>query len=593
MLRAGERMVAVVRLGVLAGVLVLLAGCGRGERDATRQAAAELQRLLSGRAPGFVMAHHDGARIWKTLRTFYGDRRYQPAWIDGTRPTRQLDALLRALDAADRHGLDPQIYDIGPLSQARAQVRRRLLGPAGFQPELVGPVDLRLSAAWLEFASDLSNGVTARPHADPMWRIRPRSVDLLPALRRALAEDRVEEALGELAPPHDEYRWLAAAHASYRERERAGGWPALPAGLTLRPNQRSRHLAALARRLADGGDIDAGTAANPPATYDVRLQQAVRRFARRHALPDSPVLTRQVVAAMNVPIAGRLRQIELNMERWRWFPRDLGDPHIRVNVPEFQLEIRERQRVVAAMDVIVGARETPTPIFSDTMTTVVFAPFWNVPTSIAVDETLPAIASDPEYLARNNLEVIATSGEVVDPETIDWTAIQEVGDFPYRFRQRPGTANSLGLVKFLFPNDFDVYLHDTPARTLFAKPFRALSHGCVRVEDPVALAEYLLREEGRWHGARIREAMNGGEEQHVRLPRPIKVHLMYWTARADASGTVRFFPDLYGHDARQWADYQSRVTRVKRQRSSGAAPAPPAGGGPAPSRGSRAGTASR
>ncbi len=547
--------------------IVLLTACGRqAERDATRQAAAELQRALAGRAPAFVTAHHDGPRIWKMIRAFYAARRYQPAWIDGTRPRPQLDALLGAIDSAGTHGLDPELYDLGPLSEARSHVERRILRPSGFPQEQVAPLDLRLTAAWLEYASDLANGVTDRPHADPMWKIKPRDVNLLPVFQKAIDDNHAAEALAELAPSHPEYRQLSEALEKYRKIAEAGGWPSLPSALTLRPGQRSPALAVLARRLAVTGDL-AADPGQAPATYDRRLQEAVRHFEARHGLPDTPALTRETVAAMNVPAGTRIRQIELNMERWRWFPRDLGERHIRVNVPEYHLDVWDGGRVALSMNVVVGATDKPTPIFSDTMTTVVFAPFWNVPASIANDETLPALMNDPDYLNRNNLEVVSTSGEVIDPSTIDWSGMQEGDTFPYRFRQRPGTANSLGLVKFVFPNDFDVYLHDTPATALFRKPYRALSHGCVRVEQPVALAEYLLEGSARWDAPHIQEAMNGGEEQHVKLPHPIPVHLMYWTARVDEKGTIDFFNDIYGHDARQLADYQSRIARMKQKKA--------------------------
>lgn len=531
-----------------------------------RRATGELQKALAGRAPVFVTAHHDGPRLWKLIRAFYAERRYQPAWIDGTKPQPQVDALLRALDNAGQHGLDPELYDLGPLSQARSQARIRLLGTSGFEPQMVAPLDLRLTAAWLEYASDLANGVTARPHADPMWKVKPRSIDLLPILKSALSENRAGEALDGLAPNNDEYRRLQKAREQYLQIAQAGGWPTLPASLTLKPGQRSPHVSLLAKRLAITGDLRS-SAASPGQNYDAHLQQAVRRFEARHGLPDSPVLTRSTVAAMNVPVAMRIRQIELNMERWRWFPRDLGAVHIRVNVPEYRLDLWDHGRIALAMNVVVGAVDKPTPIFSDTMTTVAFAPYWNVPASIANDETLPEVVSDPDFLVRNNIEVVSTSGEVIDPATIDWSQAQEEEAFPYRFRQRPGTANSLGRVKFLFPNDFDVYLHDTPAAALFSRTYRALSHGCVRVQNPVQLAEYLLRSSRRWDSTRIEKAMNAPEEQQVKLPEPIPVHLMYWTARVDDDGTVRFFDDIYGHDARQWADYEARIRRVKQKKS--------------------------
>lgn len=584
----------IARFGAVLIALVLLSACGRqAQRDATRRAAANLQEALAGRAPAFVTAHHDGPRLWKVIRVFYAERRYQPAWIEGTKPLSQLDALLHALDSAGQHGLDPELYDLGPLSQARSQARTRLLGPSGFEPDMVAPLDLRLTAAWLEYASDLANGVTARPHADPMWKVKPRSVDLLPIFKSALESGRVQEALTDLAPNNDEYRRLQQARDQYLQLARAGGWPTLPASLTLKRGQRSPHVPVLAKRLAITGDLRSNVDAHAQV-YDADLQEAVRHFEARHGLPDNPMLTRPVVAAMNVPVSARIRQIELNMERWRWFPRDLGPVHIRVNVPEYHLDLWDHGRIALAMNVVVGAVDKPTPIFSDTMTTVAFAPYWNVPSSIANDETLPEVVSDPDFLARNNIEVVSTTGEVIDPTTIDWSEAQEEETFPYRFRQRPGTANSLGRVKFLFPNDFDVYLHDTPAAALFSKTYRALSHGCVRVQDPVKLVEYLFRTSGRWDAGRIEQAMNAPEEQQVKLPDPIPVHLMYWTARVDPDGIIRFFDDIYGHDARQWADYEARIERVKQKKAAipdkATAWLPPAKSpGPKPSGGKPAG----
>jgi murein L,D-transpeptidase YcbB/YkuD len=496
-----------LRFGIVLSVTVLLGACSpRVEREAQERAVSELQQTLARSAPASVTAHHDGARLWKTIRKFYAERGYLPAWINGTRPTAQLDGLLHGIEEASRHGLDPELYDLTLLKQARSQVETRFLAFDGFEPEAVAPLDLRLTAAWFSYASDLSTGVTDRPHADAMWRIRPKQIDLLPVLAASLDENRVEEALDELAPQHSGYRHLMKALEVERTRT--------------------------------------------PGTKGTKGTQI----------------------------------ISLNLERWRWYPRDLGARHIRVNVPEYHLEVREGARTALDMKVIVGAKDNPTPIFSDTMTTIVFSPYWNVPAGIASEETLPAVLSDPEFLSRNNIEVVGTSGELVEPESIDWAqwmetiAVEpdEAGDetdnaelpptFPYRFRQRPGTSNSLGLVKFLFPNAFDVYLHDTPADALFKRPYRALSHGCVRLEQPVELAEYLLRDRADWNTAKIQKAMHAGDESHVQLAEPLPVHLMYWTAVADEDGGVKFFSDLYGYDARQWRVYQARIERVKQKK---------------------------
>jgi murein L,D-transpeptidase YcbB/YkuD len=271
----------------------------------------------------------------------------------------------------------------------------------------------------------------------------------------------------------------------------------------------------------------------------------------------------------NAAVEKQVRQIQLNLERWRWLPRDLGDRYILVNVPDFELEVHDAGQVPLSMKVVVGSKTTPTPILSDTMTHVVFSPYWNVPDGIAEGETLPAVQADPGFLERNGIEVVDTSGQKVDAGEIDWSSFTtEDGSLPYRFRQRPGSTNSLGLVKFIFPNEYDVYLHDTPADALFNRKFRALSHGCVRVEQPQALAEYLLSDQPEWSADSIKEAMHAGEEKHVKLKRPISVHLTYWTVRADEDGTVQFRDDIYNRDARALAQLADAVS-APRSRAGG------------------------
>jgi murein L,D-transpeptidase YcbB/YkuD len=246
------------------------------------------------------------------------------------------------------------------------------------------------------------------------------------------------------------------------------------------------------------------------------------------------------------------RLIALNMDRWRWLPDELGDSHILVNVPAFHMAARENGRAVLDMKVVVGTTDHATPIFSGNMKTIVFSPYWNVPDSIAEDETAPAAARDPQYLSRNNIEILRISGgktEIVDPSDVDWDDPDDRKALS--FRQRPGADNALGHVKFLFPNKHDVYLHDTPADALFARAGRALSHGCVRLEQPAELASYVLRDRPEWNDERIREAMHAGTEKHVALEDEIPVHIVYFTVWPNDAGGVDTWADLYGFDAKQ------------------------------------------
>jgi murein L,D-transpeptidase YcbB/YkuD len=248
------------------------------------------------------------------------------------------------------------------------------------------------------------------------------------------------------------------------------------------------------------------------------------------------------------------RRIALNLERWRWVPDDMGDRHILVNVPAFHMAVREHGHAALEMKVIVGKTDKATPIFSAPMKEIVFSPYWNVPDSIAEGETAPAAARDPGFLSRNNIEVLRRGGgrdAVVDPGSVDWSDADSVKSLV--FRQKPGAKNALGHVKFLLPNQYDVYLHDTPADSLFSRQGRALSHGCVRLDQPEALAQYLLRDNPQWDNAKIKEAMQQEEETHVALKVPLPVYIVYFTAWPRTDGGVDTWPDVYGYDARQAA----------------------------------------
>jgi murein L,D-transpeptidase YcbB/YkuD len=245
---------------------------------------------------------------------------------------------------------------------------------------------------------------------------------------------------------------------------------------------------------------------------------------------------------------GNLDRILINLERWRWAPRNLGDRYILVNVPAYMLQVMEGSTPALSMRVIVGKPDTQTPLFSDEMTNVVFSPYWNIPPNILRDETLPRVVSDPDFLRRNNMEVVGTSG-TIDPEDLDWSDAAMTRGL--RFRQLPGPGNALGLVKFIFPNHFDVYLHDTPGHRVFFREHRALSHGCVRVEDPLRLAEYVLGDQPQWTTKKISAAMQSGQEQGVRLKTMLPVHIGYWTAWVEPDGNVKFTDDPYKLDPLQ------------------------------------------
>ena len=499
------------------------------ELSATSTATARAIPIADA-APSFVTRDAEGTHLWDLTRQFYQKRGNAPAWFDGNKPLAEADQLIQAIRHADREGLDPDLYDVADLDPRHGD-------PAA--------LDQRLTYLYLEYATDLAGNAPVDSREGRVAHGHDARFDAVASLEDALDQHRVGASLESLIPHHPQYTALRDALAKYKDIAQHGGWPAIPSDIKVKPGQQNAAVPLVARRLTITGDY-AGPVNDADTVYGADLQEAVKRFQRRHRLEPDGVVGASAIAQMNVPVEERIRQIEQNLERWRTLPRDLGDRYILVNIPEYRLEVWDRDQVPLSMRVVVGKKDTPTPVFSDTMTYIVFAPYWNVPADIVKKETLPSVMRDPAFLQRTNMEVLDRSGNAIDPATIDLS-----NGAGYRFRQRPGASNSLGLVKFVFPNEFNVYLHDTPAERLFARARRSFSHGCVRLAEPEKLAQYVLGDQPDWTTDRIEQAMHAGQERTVKLARPIPVYLGYWTARVSADGLVQFSDDVYGLDARQ------------------------------------------
>ncbi|HET6899970.1 MAG TPA: L,D-transpeptidase family protein, partial [Vicinamibacteria bacterium] len=485
-------------------------------------------RLDASGSPQPLCATAEGRAIWAAVQAFYATRGDQPVWTSATALTPAGQRLVAALREAADEGLDTRRYEPALLAGA---------------PDMAS-IEIGLTAALARHASDLANGEFDARRVSVLWRLRPRSFDVLPVLLQA-AERGPDAALETVRPLHPQYEALRAAFRHYASLAATEAEvPVLPAGVTLRPGARGPQVRALRARLAFWGDLDAAAAAGD--VFDAATMAALTRFQRRHGLAVRAGVGPETVAALDTPVRERLRQIALNLERWRWQPRPEGARSVLVNIPAFELHAYDAGREALAMRVITGRPETQTPVFGEAMTSVVFSPYWNVPTNIALDETMPAVRRDRGYLRRQNLEVLR-GDQVVDPARVDFR--RDVRNIA--FRQRPGAGNSLGLVKFQLPNPFNVYLHDTPNDALFARPQRAFSHGCVRLEKPEALARWVLADAPGWTPQRIAAAMRAGRESLVALPASIPVSIGYFTVWVDGDGTVRFLPDVYRHDAAQ------------------------------------------
>jgi len=472
-------------------------------------ANGSLRGFLEAQGSPAFASDDRGAELWKAVRAFYSKRDYAPVWLHGDRLTPGAQALRRALAAAPREGLSADRYD--PRAFAGPQVVTAAVTADG--PERAARLDVGLTFAFVRFAADLAAGSVDPRGAASLWRVSVREFDAAAALDDAVRDDAPVRVLTRMRPAHPQYAALTHALARHRRIAAAGGWPIVPAA-AKKPSARAARMAALTARLRASGDA------------------TLKAFQLRHGLAATGVLDKETLAALNVPVEDRIRQIELNLERWRWQGFDAKGRTILVNVPTFELHAYEDGREALSMRVITGAGDTQTPVFAEQLSEVVFSPHWNVPANILETEVLPAIKRDRGYLARKNMEMIQTpAGPSV--------------------RQRPGPSNALGLVKFLFPNPFNVYLHDTPGDALFARPRRALSHGCVRLEKPEELARFVLAGSGDWDDAMIAAAMRGGREQFVRLGEPLPLRIAYFTTWVDADGTVRFAPDVYRHDVAQ------------------------------------------
>ncbi|GJG96926.1 murein L,D-transpeptidase [Cupriavidus pauculus] len=469
-------------------------------------------------------------------------------WFADGKPSQAAQAAIKTLNDATADGLDPHDYDAEGLKRTFAQ----WVDTPGASADATQRFDGALTGAMTRYLADLHRGrvdprkVHANFSASNLPPFDPESY-----LRNAMAANRLSDALREAAPSFPLYGTLRDALVKYRKLAAEPYWkqplPALPGG-KLTPGQTYGDVPQLAQRLEALGDLPAGTAV--PQRYEGALVDAVKAFQKRHALDADGVIGAGTLAQLNVTPAARVDQIVLTMERLRWTPLAEGPRMIVVNVPEFVLRAYDYQEgkldIQLEMKVIVGkALDTRTPLFKEDMRYIEFSPYWNVPSSIARKEVIPKAQRDPGYFTRQGFEFV--TGTQANG-TLSQANIDAVLNGQSRIRQRPGPLNALGDIKFIFPNNQAIYLHHTPSPQLFNRGRRDFSHGCIRVEAPVALAQFALQGMPEWTEPRIREAMSSGKSKTVALQQPIPVVLAYGTAVARADGRVYFVPDIYGQD---------------------------------------------
>lgn len=469
------------------------------------------------------------------LPDFYARRGFRPAWSDPAR----FQELLEVLRGAATHGLNPEDYHYPVLST----------WPDADDPRQLAARDLLATDALIRFGYHLHLGKVDPADLDPDWNLTRRLGDEEPVamLERTVAAPAFGAFLAtEFAPNGPFYTGLRTALGRYLELAQRGGWPVVPGGATLHPGDQDSRVPALRARLAVT-DAALPAPAAEAARYDADLVAAVRRFQVQHGLDADGVVGARTLAALNVPVASRIEQLRINLERIRWVFRDTGPRYLIVNIAGFHAYLMDDGAVVWDSRVQVGKPYRQTPIFKSTMTYLVLNPTWTVPPTILKQDIIPRLKRDPAYLAEHNMVLLDRSGAAVDIGSLDFGAISPA-KFPYTLRQEPGPKNALGRIKFMFPNQHAVYLHDTPSRALFARADRSFSSGCIRVEQPLSLAANLLGDPVNWSVARIEERLTRAQNETVRLQNPIPVFLMYWTSEPDGQGDARFYPDVYKRD---------------------------------------------
>jgi len=483
---------------------------------------------------------------------FYASRGYRPAWSDG----RNRDDMIASIHGAAAAGLNPDEYHLREIE--------RLVkgdGSAAVQAEL----DILLTDALFVLGYHYRFGKVDPESVNPHWNIPNRfgEEDPVALVSSALDRHAVPELLARLEPKHNFYQRLKTALADYRSLQLAGGWPEIPEGETLRLGADDSRVVLLRRRLLLTRDLQQGAADS--SVFDADVDRAVRVFQYRMGLSDDGVVGKDTLAALNVPVETRIQQIRINLERARWILHDLDAHAVVVNVAGFMAYVTEGEEVTWMTRVQVGKPYHMTPLFRDEVSYIEINPTWTVPYSISSKELLPKIKKDPDYLADRNMIVLDRNGKQVDPAGIDWNSLS-ANRFPYTLRQQPGPDNALGRIKFMFPNEHAVYLHDTPSKSLFERDYRVFSHGCIRVQNPYRLAQILLDDNEKWSVEKIEAAVDSRVTQRIVLDRKIPIYLTYWTAAVDDDLEVNFSRDPYNRDGRVLAGLDKPFVAPERVR---------------------------
>jgi murein L,D-transpeptidase YcbB/YkuD len=476
----------------------------------------------------------------ENLPAFYTENNFRHFWAD---PRNRSD-MMEILEASDKVGLLPADYHLEMLEFLTAEV-----DAGNDSPGLMADLEILLSDATTMYANHMIYGKVDQSDLRAEWDLpeNPRPEHLNQDIVDALDTHTLKAEMDKLGPQHFMYEHLVTGLEQYRKLAEAGGWPEVPEGETLKPGMTDERVAAIRAYLTKTGDYHSDTVVADNQYFDDGLAEAVKHFQFRHNLTQDGFVGKGTVAQMNVPVEERIDQIRVNLERSRWIMHKLEPDFLVVNIAGYNIRRITHGKTVYYSPVIVGKKYHQSPIFKGRMTYIVINPTWTVPYSIATRETLPKLQKNPNYLEEKNMVIMDRNGKILDPQTIDFSQYSR-SNFPFTVRQEPGPNNALGEVKFIFPNKYSVYLHDTPARSLFSKEDRAFSHGCIRLQKKWELLMSLM-DDPEWNMDKINGILKSQELTNINLPQPIDILILYWTAGADQEGTLYFNRDVYNRDA--------------------------------------------
>lgn len=486
------------------------------------------------------MEDHEGSHAG-TIRDFYDQRDGRPAWVTTRGPTPQGRAFLQQLCQADQEGIRPSGYALDSLAQELQALYQSPSQEVDSVRQDVAQLDATLSQAFVRYLDDLLHGSVQPEEVGGKWHIEPEETDLLAVMNRAVS-DGVEETLDTLVTQNYRYDPLRQALDRYHTIANEGGWPSVDGETPLQPGDSGPEVRRLRERLAATDDLSEEQADG--ASYTEALVEAMQRFEERHGLPVDGEVSEEDREALNVSAKQRARHLALNLERYRWMPDDLGREHVFVNLMDFRLKAYRDGSNVLSMPIVVGEQGWETVAFADTLQYAMFGPAWNVPSSIATEDLLPQLKGNPDLLDEKNYQILTSSGDSVGVDSLSKEALESGA---LRIRQEPGPQNPLGRVKYMFPNEHAIYLHDTPADQVFNQRVRTSSHGCIRVGDPVEFGAFLF-DEDELAPEKIRSLMETADERRIDLSDPVPVYIVYLTAWATPEGAVHFRKDRYDYD---------------------------------------------